>query len=291
LETVSPNARVIGPRLQLVVTAVLFSTGGAAIKAVHFSGWQIAACRALVTLASLLVMIPEARHWSRRTMLVGITYGATTLQYVLANKLTTAANTVFIQNTYPLFIALAAPWVLREHVTRRDLVQLAAMLLGLALFFVGTEARYATAPHPLLGNVLAAGSALAWGTTVIGYRWLSRDDPTQGGRIAAAAASGNLFACLIALPFALPLQPGTPADWAIVGYLGVFQLGLAYVFLTRAIPRVRALEASLFLMVEPVLNPVWAWLVHGERPSGWAVAGGAVILAATAGKALAAARR
>lgn len=290
METVSPNARVIGPRVQLVVTAILFSTGGAAIKAVHFSGWQIAACRALVTLASLLVMIPEARHWSRRTMLVGITYGATTLQYVLANKLTTAANTVFIQNTYPLFIALVAPWVLREHVTRRDLAQLAAMLLGLALFFIGTERRYATAPHPLLGNLLAAGSALAWGTTVIGYRWLSREDPT-GGRIAAAAASGNLFACLVALPFALPLQPGAPADWAIVGYLGVFQLGLAYVFLTRAIPRVRALEASLFLMVEPVLNPVWAWLVHGEQPSGWAVAGGAVILGATLGKALHEARR
>jgi len=64
-------------------------------------------------------------------------------------------------------------------------------------------------------------------------------------------------------------------------YLGVFQLGLAYVFLSRAITRVPALEASLFLLVEPVLSPVWAWLAHGETPGPLALVGGVVILTAT----------
>jgi drug/metabolite transporter, DME family len=71
------------------------------------------------------------------------------------------------------------------------------------------------------------------------------------------------------------------ADWLVIVYLGVFQIGLAYVFMTSAIRHVPALEAATLLLVEPALNPIWAWLAHGERPSAWAIAGGALILGAT----------
>ena len=80
---------------------------------------------------------------------------------------------------------------------------------------------------------------------------------------------------------AQPLAAGRPVDWAVVVFLGVFQLGIPYVFLTRAIPGLRALEVVLFLLIEPVLNPVWAWLVHGERPGPAALVGGVLILGAT----------
>jgi DME family drug/metabolite transporter len=99
--------------------------------------------------------------------------------------------------------------------------------------------------------------------------------------VASAAAAGNFFVFALALPWALPLAGGRAADWATVTYLGVFQLGVAYVFLSRAIPHVPALEASLVMLVEPVLNPIWAWLVHGETPGQRALAGGLVILGAT----------
>ena len=68
--------------------------------------------------------------------------------------------------------------------------------------------------------------------------------------------------------------------------LGAIQIGLAYACLTRGLRQVPALEASLLLMVEPVLNPVWAWLVHGERPSHWALLGGALIIGATTAQAV-----
>src|SRR6266513_3407567 len=132
-----------------------------------------------------------------------------------------------------------------------------------------------------------AGSAVAWAFTVTGYRWLARlgGNGADHGPIAAAAACGNLIVFLVCLPWALPFAAGRATDWLIVIYLGVFQLGLAYVFLSRAITRVPALEASLFLLVEPVLSPVWAWLAHGETPGPLAVIGGAVILTATVLKA------
>lgn len=272
-------------RLRILFAAVCFSTAGVAIKWSAFGGWQLAAFRALVAMFAILALIPGARHnWSWRAGAVGIAYAGAGLLFVLANKLTTAANTVFLQATNPLFVVALAPWLLRERVTARDLAFMGALGGGLALLFVGGERAFATAPNPLLGNVLAAGSAVAWAFTVTGYRWLARHGRDPRGAVASAAASGNLIVFLVSLPWALPLAAGRPADWLVVVYLGVFQLGLAYVFLSRAITEVPALEASLLLLVEPVLSPIWAWLAHGETPGPLAALGGVVIVVATAYK-------
>lgn len=271
-------------RWQLVLAAVCFSTAGAVIKSSTFGAWQIAAFRALVAMFAIILLIPEARRsWSWRVALVGVAYAAAGLLFVFANKLTTAANTVFLQATNPLFVVALAPLLLGERVRTADLRFMVVLGAGLALLFVGGNRPFATAPDPALGNLLAAGSAVSWAFTVTGYRWLARGGGAHGP-VASAAACGNLLVFLVSLPFAWPLATGRPGDWLAVAFLGAFQLGLAYVFLSRAITRVPALEASLFLLVEPVLSPVWAWLAHGEAPGPLAVIGGVVILAATAVK-------
>jgi drug/metabolite transporter, DME family len=234
---------------------------------------------------------------------VGLAYGATLLLFVLGNKLTTAANTIFLQSTAPLYVLLLAPWLLGEPVRRRDVAYMLALAVGLGLFFVGQRQPDALAPDPFTGNLLAVASGVTWALTLIGLRRVGRGGgaPVAAGGApppdlgAAAVLLGNAFAFAIALPFALadpaPLLAAGAADWAVVVYLGAIQIGLAYVLLTRAFRRVGALEASLLLLVEPVLNPIWTWLAHGEEPGRWALAGGAVILAATAGKAVLDARR
>jgi len=276
------------PRSKILAAAVLFSSGGAAIKFCGFGGWQLAAFRAAFALITIVVLVPESRRgWTWRTVLVGVAYAATTLLYVQANKHTTAASAIFLQSTSPLFILLLAPLLLGEHATRRDIGQMAIMAVGFGLFFLGLDQPSATAPNPALGNVLAAICAVTWAFTVIGYRWLA----ARGASVAAAAVSGNLTACLIALIMAQPLVAGRPVDWAVVGFLGVCQLGIPYLFLARAVPQVRALEVGLFLLIEPVLNPIWAWLVHGETPGPATLAGGALILGATAVRMLLDARK
>lgn len=268
-------------RLQLAAAALLFSTGGAAIKAAAFSGWQIASFRSGIAALAILCMTPAARRgWSVRAVLVGFAYAACLTLFVLANRLTTAANTIFLQSTAPLYLLVLGPWLLKEPIRRQDVGFMLAVGLGLALFFVSEEAPVATAPDPVTGNLLALVSGFFWALTVCGLRWMGAAEEAHGSPV-AAVVSGNLTAFLVSLPFALPLGPHAAADWAVIAYLGIFQIALAYVLVTSGLRHIPALEASLILLIEPVLNPVWAWAFQGERPGGWALLGGAIILGAT----------
>jgi drug/metabolite transporter (DMT)-like permease len=260
--------------------AMLFSTGGAAIKWADFTGWQIAGFRSGLAAIALLLMTPTARRgWSWGASLVGVAYAGCLVLFVLANRLTTAANTIFLQSSAPLYLLFLAPWLLNERLRREDLGFMLAVGLGLALFFIGTEQPVATAPDPLRGNVLAMGSGLCWALAICGLRWLGAD--SRRGSPAAAVVSGNVTAFLVALPMALPVGRHPIADWSVIVYLGVFQIALAYVFVTTAIQVLPALEASVILLIEPVLNPLWAWIVQGERPGAWPLVGGAIIVGAT----------
>jgi len=278
--------------LQLIATAVLFSTGGAAIKATALTGWQVASLRSGFAALTLLLLLPAARRgitW--RSSMVGVAFGATMVLFVVSNKLTTAANTVFLQSTYPLYILLLSPFLLSEPIRRRDVVFMAVVGLGFALFFIGVDPPMATAPDPLRGNILAATSGLTFALTIMGLRWMSAREGKErsGGSAAGAILMGNVFACLVTLPVALPIA-GSAADWMVVGYLGVFQIAVAYIFLITAARHLSAVEIAIVLMIEPVLNPVWAWAWHGERPGAWPLVGGAIIVLATVTKTLIGAR-
>ena len=174
----------MSPRSKIIAAAVLFSTGGAAIKFCGFGAWQLATFRALIAMTTILIVLPEARRgWTWRTVVVGIAYAATTLLYVQANKHTTAASAIFLQATSPLFILLLAPVLLGEHASRRDLWQTAVMGVGFALFFLGRDQASTTAPNPGLGNVLASICAVTWAFTVIGVYSRFHTPSCQGAMI------------------------------------------------------------------------------------------------------------
>jgi drug/metabolite transporter (DMT)-like permease len=274
----------LDPRLQVLTAALLFSTGGVAVKSCSLTSWQIASFRCAVAAVAMLVLLPAARRrWSRGTVAVGCSYACTLTLFVLANKTTTAANAVFLQSTAPLYVLLLAPRLLGEKTKLRDLVVMAGMAAGLALFFVGEDVSFATAPAPLLGNLIGALSGVSWAATVMGLRWLERrGGGREGGAVAVVA--GSVLASLISLPLALPVVSSVTADWLWIAYLGIFQIAAAYILLTSALAVVPALEASLLILLEPVASPVWAYLVHGEVPGPWAITGGALIVAVTVAK-------
>ncbi len=266
-------------RLLLLATALLFSTGGAVVKSCSFEPFQVSCLRSLIAAAAILIFIPESRRgWNWRTLLVSSAYASTLTLYVLANKFTTAANAIFLQSTAPLYVLLLSPFLLKESIRHKDILVLALLAGGMALFFVGEQDPLATAPDPSLGNLLGTCAGLSWAFTVMGLRWLAKSGERNSG--ASAAGLGSILAGIAVLPFAFPMAAGSPQDWLLITYLGVFQVGLAYFLFTRAMPRLSAMEASLLLMAEPALNPIFAWLVHDEVPGSLAITGGVVIFVA-----------
>ncbi len=270
----------VSSRLLVLSAALLFSTGGAAIKATAFSAWQVASFRSGIAAIALFLLLPAWRRgWSKRTLLVGFFYAVTLILYVTANKLTTAANSIFLQATAPLYVLLLAPRLLGEPLRRGDMLLAALLVAGMTLFFVQVDPALATAPNPLQGNLIAAASGVTWALTLLGLRWLAgSEQPESAG---AAVISGNALAFLVCAPLAFPVSGSLPLDWAVVAYLGLFQIGLAYVAMTRGMRGTPAFEASLLLLLEPVLNSIWAWLVHSEQPGTASLLGCALILAAS----------
>lgn len=258
-------------RLLVLAAAVLWSTGGAAIKLCGLSAWQIAGGRSLVAALFLLAAAPEARRRpSPRALAVAVAYAFTVVLFVLATKLGTAANAIFIQDSAPLWVLVLSPVLLGERPGRGELLAVPVYAGGLALFFLDE-----LSAGQLAGNVAALASGVAFAFSIVGLRALRGAGPS-------ALAWGNVVAAVAMAP----LWPAGPAptalDLGLVAFLGVFQLGLAYLAFSRGVSGTPAVEASLLVLLEPVLNPVWALLLAGERPGPWAMAGGAVILAATA---------
>jgi drug/metabolite transporter (DMT)-like permease len=268
-------------RLQAIAAAVLFSTGGAGIKVESFSAAQVSGVRSGIAAIALLLWLRGRLRWTPQALAVGVVYAATLSSFVWATKLTTAANAIFLQSTAPLYLLLLAPLVLGERVRRRDLLYVAAIAAGLSLCFIGRTPPTATASDPLLGNWLGAASGLLWALTLVSLRLIGRGNNGHDATVTPVVA-GNVLALLVASPFAFPLPRATAAEWITLVYLGVFQIALAYVCLSGAIRRLPALEISLLLLLEPVLNPVWTWIIRGEEPGAWTLLGGAMIVGATA---------
>jgi drug/metabolite transporter (DMT)-like permease len=268
---------VFQSRALLLAAAVLWSTAGAAMKLCALSGWQIAGGRSLVAAGFLFAASRATRvRPTLPVLLVALAYAATVTQFALATKLTTAANAIFIQDTAPLWVLLLSPWLVGESPGRSELMAVPVFGMGLGLFFLDE-----LSAGQLAGNLVALGSGVAFALCILGLRRL------RGEGAPAALALGNLLAAGAALPLWSSGPAPRPLDLALLLYLGVFQLGLSYLLFARGLERVPAVEASLLILLEPVLNPVWTFLLVGERPGPWALLGGAVVLLATAWRTLA----
>jgi len=273
-------------RLLVLLGAVLLSTGGLGIKFCSFGAWQVAASRSLFSVVALLLLFPAARRaWSTKVMLVGVAFLVTNVFFVLATKLTTAANAIFLEYSAPLWVLVLSPFILGEKVRRRDVLSLLVTAAGLVLFFVVPERATALSPGIVKGNWLALGAGVGYAFIFMGLRSL------RGGNGESAIVVGNTFTVLVCLGPLLSGTAGTPdgfmvgrpVDWAVVAAIGIFSLGLGYTCCARGMRGVPAAQGALISLIEPVLNPFWVWLVfRSERPGPWALIGGALILASVA---------
>src|SRR5712692_7562202 len=261
------------PLLLVLGAAILWSTGGLFIKATHLSAFELSFGRSL--LAAITIAIVTRREGfgiNRVSAVTSVLYAALLILFVLATKLTTAANAIFLQYTAPVYVLILEPLFYREKFRSRDFVTVAACVLGMSLFFVGR-----LRPEDVSGNLLALASGVCFALFFL----LLRHSKARDVNRASSAIYGNLIVVLICAPafFAATRRGISAADFARVSYLGVVQIGFAYLLFTLAMARgLRSLDASIIGYIEPVLNPIWVFLFIGERPSGWAILGGAIII-------------
>jgi len=273
-------------RLAVFAAAALFSTGGAAIKGTTLTPFQVAGFRSAVAALTLALLLPEARRGFSRSLLPSaFAYAGTLICFVVATKWTTSAAAIFLQSTAPVWVLVLAPLVAREPIRARDLRYVGLAAAGLLLVFFGSDEVTATAPRPALGNASALASGLFYALLMLSLRLLARE-PSGVDRSLPATVLGNAFAFLLCLPLALPIAAWTARDLLAILYLGAIQIGFAYWLFTRALRVLPALEVSLLVLLEPVLNPLWTWWLLGERPSRLAAIGGVVMLCALAGRSL-----
>ena len=197
------------------------------------------------------------------------------LGFVVATKLTTAANAIFLVYTATLYVALLSPWVLHEPIRRGDWLTLLLAVLGLGCF-CGEQLTLAG----WVGNGCALGSGLATAWLVVCLRKHAATSPLSMLLLA------NVLVAVVGVPWMVATMPDAVSGGLLL-IAGVGQLGLPLVLYGKAIPHVRALEAVLIPVLEPVLNPVWVWVFVGEAPSGWALLGGVMVLGAVTARGLA----
>lgn len=264
----------ISPLHFVLAAAIIWSTGGLFIKWTSLSGLELSFGRSL--LAAFTVAIFTRREGfgiNRVTAVASLLYAALLLLFVLATKETTAANAIFLQYTAPLYVLILEPLFYKEKFRRRDLLTVIACVVGMSLFFVGK-----LRPQDVTGNLLALASGLCFAF----YFLLLRHSSSRDVNRASSVIYGNLLVVLIAAPAGLATLPRLGLhDGLAVLYLGVVQIGVAYTLFTLGMSRgIRSLDAGIVGYIEPVLNPIWVFLVLGERPSKWALVGGAIIISA-----------
>lgn len=281
----APLSRKAGIAL-VAVAAVLWSTGGMGVKLVDRPAMVIAGYRSLFALVAMaLVLLARARRGAlvgaafRRPLVWAgaVAYATMVTSFVLAAKLSTAANAIFIQYTGPLWIAVVSWPLLRERVRLRDWAVLALTAVGMVLFFLGQlEAR------GLAGNLVAVVSSFGFAGVPLAMRLEEKRAVERGLPIVegpmVSMTLGNALSMLVCVPWMIGEPPRAGVEWGALLALGTLQIALPYVLYGAAVRALSALESSLVATIEPVIAPVWVLLATGERPEGVAIAGGALIV-------------
>lgn len=256
--------------LMLLSAALFWSTSGILIKMVALHPMAIAGWRSLIAGGVILLLCRKEINvsWGINPVLAAACMGLFCICFVVATKLTTAANAIVLQYAASAYVAILAPRMLGEPTRRQDWYFLSVVVAGIGLFFFDT-----LSPRGAMGILVGMVGSVFWAGAMIFLR------KSRNGSTAWPIALGNFMAAGLCLPFMFRQAPSS-IDWLGLVGLGVISLGAGYAAFAYAIKRVRALEATLIPSIEPLINPMWVFLATGEAPGIWAAAGGALVLAA-----------
>ena len=256
--------------LAVIAAALLWSTGGIFIKLISLNALQLSCIRSIFAALVFMVLFKKKLlEVNGLTFLNAIFYAAILILFVIATKMTTAANAIFLQYTAPIYVLFLEPLINKTKYQLINVITIIFCFIGMTLFFVGE-----LSPGHMEGNIIALLSGVAFAAFLIGMR---KNRPEYQF---SAIFYGNVMISLVCLPSIFTIEFLPLSDFGMIVFLGIFQIGLAYAVFSYGLKRVYAIEASLISMIEPVLNPVWVFIGYGEVPAFLSIVGGIIIVTA-----------
>ncbi len=258
----------------LILTGVIWSSGGFIIKLIPWPPLAIAGLRSGFTLIVILLYSkPNTFKFGVNTLAGALCYALMVICFVMGNKMTTAGNVILIQYAAPVYVALFGFSFLGERSTKIDWIAIIIILIGLGCFFLD-ELTF----NELWGNTLALFSGFGFAGLTLFMRKQKNARPIDSVLI------GNLLTFLFCVPFYFEGITYETNHWLLIIFLGTIQLGLAYILYSTAIKHVSALDAIIYPVIEPIFNPMLAFIFVGEAMSSTAQLGGFLVLLGVIGR-------
>ena len=255
-----------------MAAALLWSLAGVFIKFLSLAPLAIVFYRSFFALLFFAFFVRRGVAMPRGPLLVSMaSYTVAISAFVSANKITSAANAIVLQYTAPIFVFVMIHFLFREKIAGISWASLFFGMLGIAVICAGSAGQPDAA-----GVAMALLSGLLFAIYMVSLRYLEKVNP------GTLTFLNNLACCLVLLPFVKSELSVSFGEVWIVAVMGIVQLGIPYWLFSKGLETVPLQEASLIVLIEPVLNPIWVALAIGEVPSKATLAGGGLILASLA---------
>ena len=257
--------------LCVFLAAVLYSIGGLCIKLIPWNGMSINGGRtaiALVVIGGYLLLTRHRPRMNRWILLGALAVCGTNILFAVANKMTTAANTIVLQFTAPIFVLLFTVALFHKKPKRLDLITCGVVFGGILFFFLDSLSLGGG-----LGNLLALLSGVSYAGVFL-LNDMPDSDPIS------SVFWGDVISAVAGLPFIVQETDFTLRTMTSLVVLGVFQVALAYILMCIGLRTTPAVTASLVSGIEPVLNPILVAVFYGEHMGPFALAGAVIVIGA-----------
>lgn len=254
----------------ILLTAMLWSSGGLFVKLISLSAMQLSFFRCLIAaLVFASIFRKQVFYFNGLAIINSIFYAAVLILFVYSTKTTTAANAIFLQSTAPIYVFLIEPLLNKTKYEKINIITVLICSLGMILFFIDE-----ITPGQMTGNIAGLAAGLAFAAMFIGLRINKKEFQLS------SIFYGNILVSLFTIQYVVDIDQIILNDMLMVGFLGIFQIGIAYAIFSYGLHRVQAFEASVMSLLEPLLNPIWVYIGYKEMPSLNDMVGGGVIVTA-----------
>ena len=259
-------------------SALMWSTGGLFIKVLTLDAFQISFYRSLIAAITILIISGYQKRslkfeFDLISIFCSIAYALILILFVIATKLTTAANAIFLQFTAPIYLLLLEPVFLKTKFEKNNLFALIFCFIGMSLFFFGKLDL-----TNIKGNLFAIGSGISFALFSLFLKWKKQIHKTESTII--YIATGNILVCVFCLPVVYDKLMIDFTQMLILLFMGIVQIGISYIIFNEGIKYISATESMIIAMLEAVLNPIWVFLGVGEVPTVYSIIGSVIIILA-----------